>query len=124
MAQTPDAQVRVDFEELKKAFDFVLHASRSTRGMVTLTSSLDGLFLARAGSGTRLRATGSWPGSASFGATMLLTKLDLVHVPDTEIVLKVIDSKLWVGEFVIDCEWASEAESVLTKAKRRRRRND
>ena len=122
MARRTEAQVRVDFQELKEAFEFVIASSRSTLGMVTLTSSLNGLYLARAGSGTRLRAKGSWPGGAAFGAKMMLTKLELVHVPDKEIILKVIDSKLWIGEFVVDCEWTSEAAAVLTKPKRRTRR--
>jgi len=105
MAGDEVAALTMKYDDLRKAVEFVLRSSRTSRARVTIGYDGQELILLRTGSSARVLAVGCWPGTATIYGRGVLEKLDQLRPDAGQVTLRVVGPRLSFGEFVVDCDW-------------------
>lgn len=104
MNDNPDAELQVNLEELRRAFEFVMKSSRSSRARLHAAFDGNDLILTKARSSAKVTAVGRWPGTVTFPGRDLLRKLAHVGTDGGQVTLTVVGGRLRIGDFVVDCD--------------------
>lgn len=105
MMSTERAGLTVELKPLRDAIEFL---SRVSKARVRVEFDGSELILIRGRSTARVPATGMWRGTARVAARGVLEKVDYLMRNSSHVEVKVVDSRLWIGTFAIDCDWKSE----------------
>ncbi len=104
MKGNPEAELHVNLEELRRAFEFVMKSSRSSRARLRAEFDGNDLILTKSRSSAKVAAVGQWSVTVSFSGRDLLRKLDHVSTDGDRVTLTVVGWRLRIGDFMVDCD--------------------